>query len=475
MSKYQTVIGLELHCALKTNSKVFSPSRNSYNEIANNNVNEIDLSFPGIMPSLNKEAVRKALKMSIILGCKQPDELLFDRKNYYYPDLPKGFQITQVTKPVGTDGKVRLIADNHEFDVLIHDIHLEEDTASLDHYSNYTLIDYNRAGVPLIEIVTTPCLHSGEEAVAFLEFLANSFKYCDISEADTKKGQISCDVNINLKDESGNYITPKVEIKNINSFTHVLNAINYEVERQTKAYETGCEELVQETRRYDEETDTTIRMRTKVDSVDYKYFVEPNIPRIKIEDSLLDEIRKEIPVLPNQRLIKYITEYNLAEGEAKTIVKDKNLSDYFDKTINLGVDAKTTFNYLSGQILGYLNKEYLSITDIYLTPERLKFIIGEGTKGTISSKQGKELIMKCLEEKEEPSVLMEKYGMKQMDNDSELENIIDNILSNNQNLIEEYHNGRTNIFDFFVGQIMKETRGKANPVKAKEILTNKLK
>ena len=224
--------------------------------------------------------------------------------------------------------------------------------------------------------------------------------------------------------------------------------------------------MVQETRRYDEETDTTIRMRTKVDSVDYKYFVEPNIPRIKIEDSLLDEIRKEIPVLPNQRLIKYITEYNLAEGEAKTIVKDKNLSDYFDKT---------TFNYLSGQILGYLNKEYLSITDIYLTPERLKFIIGEVTKGTISSKQGKELIMKCLEEKEEPSVLMEKYGMKQMDNDSELETIIDNILSNNQNLIEEYHNGRTNIFDFFVGQIMKETRGKANPVKAKEILTNKLK
>ena len=229
MSKYQTVIGLELHCALKTNSKVFSPSKNSYNEIANNNVNEIDLSFPGIMPSLNKEAVRKALKMSIILGCKQPDELLFDRKNYYYPDLPKGFQITQVTKPVGVDGKVRLIADNHEFDVIIHDIHLEEDTASLDHYSNYTLIDYNRAGVPLIEIVTTPCLHSGEEAVAFLEFLANSFKYCDISEADTKKGQIRCDVNINLKDESGNYITPKVEIKNINSFTHVLNAINYEV------------------------------------------------------------------------------------------------------------------------------------------------------------------------------------------------------------------------------------------------------
>ena len=202
MSKYNVVIGLEIHAAVLTNSKVFSPSKNSFSSVPNENVNEIDLSFPGVLPSLNKEAVRKALKMSMVLGCTQPDELLFDRKNYYYPDLPKGFQITQVTKPVGINGKVELYADGHDFTVDIHDIHLEEDTASMDHYDYYTLIDYNRAGTPLIEMVTEPCITSGEEAVAFLEFLANSLKYCGISDADMKKGHMRCDVNINLKNEN---------------------------------------------------------------------------------------------------------------------------------------------------------------------------------------------------------------------------------------------------------------------------------
>ncbi len=474
MNKYQTVIGLELHCALKTNSKVFSPSTNSYSEIPNIYANEIDLSFPGIMPSLNKEAVRKALKMSMVLGCELPDELLFDRKNYYYPDLPKGYQITQVTKPVGLNGKVNLYAKGKEFTVNIHDIHLEEDTASLDHYDFYSLINYNRCGAPLIEIVTTPCLHSGEEAVAFLEFLANSFKYCDISEADTKKGQIRCDVNINLKDENGNYVTPKVEIKNINSFSHVLAAINYEVERQTKALELGIEELVQETRRYDEKTNTTIRMRTKVDSVDYKYFVEPNIPRIKIEAKLLEEIKSEIPILPNYRLLKYINDYELSENEAKIIVKDIELSNYFEKLISLNINPKTAFNWVSSQVLGYINKEYISLKDFYLTPELLKEIIDAVTNGEISSKQGKELFYLSLEEKQEPSILMKEHNMVQMSDDSALKAIILKIIEENPKQREDYHNGRTNLFDYFVGQTMKETKGKANPVKVKEILNNEL-
>ena len=474
MSKYETVIGLELHCALKTNSKVFSPSKNSYSEVPNIYANEIDLSFPGIMPSLNKEAVRKALKMSMVLGCTQPDELLFDRKNYYYPDLPKGFQITQVTKPVGINGKIDLYADGKDFTVYIHDIHLEEDTASLDHYDTYSLINYNRCGAPLIEIVTTPCLHSGEEAVAFLEYLANSFKYCDISEADTKKGQIRCDVNINLKNKEGKYVTPKVEIKNINSFSHVVEAINYEVKRQTEALDLGIEELVQETRRYDESTNTTIRMRTKVDSVDYKYFVEPNIPRIKIETSYLEEIKKEIPVLPNVRLIKYIKEYGFTEGEAKTIVRDIDLSNYFEELVSLGVVPKTAFNWISSQIIGYLNKEYMNIKDFYLTPRLLKEIIDAINKGIISSKQGKELFYLCLDEKQEPSVLIKTHNMSQMSDDGALSDIIDKIIENNPEQRKAFHNGRSNLFDYFVGQVMKETRGKANPVKVKEILNERL-
>ena len=474
MNNYEVVIGLEIHAAVLTNSKVFSPSKNSYSQTPNENINEIDLSFPGILPSLNKEAVRKALKMSMVLGCSQPDELLFDRKNYYYPDLPKGFQITQVTKPVGINGKVELFVDNHDFTVDIHDIHLEEDTASMDHYDYYTLIDYNRAGTPLVEMVTEPCIHSGAEAVAFLEFLVNSLRYCGISDADMKKGHMRCDVNINLK-QNGEYITPKVEIKNVGSISYVADAVDYEVQRQIKAYETGCEELVQETRRFDEDTKTTIRMRTKVDSVDYKYMVEPNIPRIKLSEEWLKEIRKEIPTLPNERLKRYIKEYGLSEQEARTLVKDFNLSEYYEKSIKLGINPKIAYNWLSSNIMGYLNKEFMDITEFYVTPERLKFIIDKINSGEITSKQGKELFNYCLEEKDEPEKLMKKHNLKQMDNSNELESIIDSILNNNPKLIEDYHNGKTNLFGFFIGEVMKQTKGQANPVIAKQILSEKLK
>lgn len=475
MSNYRTVVGLELHCELKTNSKVFSPSRNSYNEMPNDNVNEIDMSFPGIMPSLNKEAVKKALKMAMVLGCEIPDELLFDRKNYYYPDLPKGYQITQVNKPVGVNGKVNLIVDNHDFVVDIHDIHLEEDTASLDHYDYYSLIDYNRCGVPLIEIVTNPCFHSANEAVTFLEFLANSFKYCDISEADTKKGQLRCDVNVNLQNEKGEYITPKVEIKNINSFSNVAAAINYEAARQAKALDEGKgDTLVQETRRYDELSESTIRMRTKVDSVDYKYFVEPNIPRIKLSQEWLYEIKDEIPMLPNERMDNYIKKLHLSEYDAKVLAREKSISDYFNDCVSLGMDPKTACNWITSQIMGYLNKENMNITDFFINPKRLYIITESVNKSLISSKQAKELFTKTLEEQDEPDIIMQKYGMMQMSDDNELSEIIDNILANSETQIEAYHNGRTNMFDYFVGQVMKETHGKANPVKVKEILNSKL-
>lgn len=475
MNKYEIVIGLEIHAAIMTNSKVFSPSKNAYSSTPNENINEIDLSFPGIMPSLNKEAVRKAIKMSLILGCEVPNVLSFDRKNYYYPDLPKGFQITQVNKPIGINGKVDLYEGGHDFTVDIHDIHLEEDTASMDHYDYYTLIDYNRAGTPLIEMVTEPCIHSGKEAACFLEFLANSLKYADISDADMKKGHMRCDVNINLKDETGAFITPRVEIKNIGSISYVEDAVDYEVKRQIKAYETGCETLVQETRRFDEDTKSTIRMRTKENAVDYKYMPEPNIPLIKIDESWVKEIKKEIPSLPNERLKRYITLYGLSENEARILVKDFDLSNYYEECINLGINPKVAFNWLSTNIIGYLNKEFMTIKEFFVTPKRLKFIIDKINSGEISSKQGKELFNYTLEEKEEPSALMKKHNMKQMDNSSELEGIIDNILNSNPKLIEDYHNGKTNLFGFFIGEVMKQTKGQANPVIAKQILTEKLK
>lgn len=476
MNKYTLVVGLELHCELKTNSKVFSSSTNSYNELPNDNINEIDLSFPGSMPFLNREAVKKALKMSMALNCTLPDELLFDRKNYYYPDLPKGYQITQITKPVGINGKIKLYTDGKYFNVDIHDIHLEEDTASLDHYDYYTLIDYNRAGVPLIEIVTTPCLHSSNEAVTFLEYLANSIKYCNISQADTKKGQIRCDVNVNLKDENDNYVTPKVEVKNINSFANVKAAIDYEMTRQLNALENQkLDELKQETRRYDEITGTTIKMRSKEDSVDYKYFVEPNIPRIKLDEEWLKQIKEEIPMLPNERMELYLNKYNLSEYDASLLTRDKDISDYFNKCITLGINPKIAANWIISSIMGLLNKDNINIKDFYITPLRLLQIASAASNNTISSKQAKELFSLTLEKHEEPNILINQYDMKQLDNTNELEMIIDNVLTNSSKQIEAYHNGKTNMFDYFVGQVMKETKGRANPSKVKEILINRLR
>lgn len=472
--KYKVVVGLEMHCELKSNSKVFSSAENSYNELANANVRPVDMAFPGTLPVVNKECVRKALLMSMVLNCKQPEYMYFDRKNYYYPDLPKGFQITQMHDPVGVDGNITIECDDYEKNVLIHDIHLEEDAASLDHYYDTSLIDYNRAGVPLLELVTEPCLSSAEEAVAFLETMRRIYQYCGVSEADTKKGQIRCDVNVSIMEPDATELGTKVEIKNINSFGNVYDAIIYEVKRQSELKDAGrYDEVVQETRRFDEETGTTIHMRSKVDAIDYKYFVEPNIPKYKIDKKWLDEIRKDIPMLPRERKNKYINEYGLSEYDANIIIKEKEYADYFEKCISLGMDKKQAANWLIVQIIAYLNKYEITLQDFYLTPEYLNQIISELDKGTISSKQAKEIFFKSLEENKEPKNFISKEN-SQISDINTLNNIIDNIISNNINQVNAYKSGKTNLFDYFVGQVMKETKGKANPTITKEILKDKL-
>lgn len=474
MSKYKAVIGLEMHCEMKSNTKVFSSAKNSYSDIANINVNPVDMAFPGILPVLNKECVRKAIMAALILNCKVPEYMYFDRKNYYYPDLPKGYQITQLHDPVGVNGSIKIDCNGVTKEIKIHDIHLEEDAASMEHFSDVSLINYNRAGVPLLELVTEPCIESPEEAVAFLEEMRRIYQYADISEADTKKGQIRCDVNVSIMDKDSNELGTKVEVKNVNSFGNVYETIKYEIERQSKLKDEGrYDEVVQETRRFDEETGTTIRMRTKADAIDYKYFVEPNIPKFKIDSNLVEEIKKCIPVLPNERKIKYINEYGLSEYDANIIIKNKEYADYFEKCVSLGMDKKIAANYLIVQIIAYLNKEAISLNEFYLKPNLLNQIISELEKGNISSKQAKDIFNKALEEEKEPKNFISKDNA-QISDSNELTIIIDNILKNNTSQVEAYKGGKTNLFDYFVGQVMKETRGKANPSLTKEILKDKL-
>ena len=466
------VIGLEMHAEMKSTTKVFSPSSNVYNKMANVNINEIDLAFPGFMPSLNEECVKKAVEMALILKCDVAKYMIFDRKNYYYPDLPKGYQITQNTRPVGINGNLEVSLNGSKFNVEILDIHLEEDAAALDHLPTFSLIDYNRAGVPLLEAVTAPCMHSADEAVAFLETMCRIYKYTGISEADTKKGQIRCDVNVNLMDDNGNYITPKVEIKNVNSLANVKLAILYEEKRQLESLKNN-EPLYQETRRFDETSGTTVHMRSKADAIDYKYFVEPNIPPYEITDDFIENIRKAIPVLADIRKDNYMNNLGLDEYNANILIKDINIANYFEKCVEVGIKPIIAANYINGIITSYINEKDININDFYLKPEYLKQINDAKESGILSSKGVKEVFYKSLEEEKEPKNFISKEDA-QVSDENLIESIIDRILSSHEKEILEYKNGRTNIFDFFVGQVMKETRGKANPIITKDLLHKKL-
>ena len=482
MDKYKVLIGLEMHCEIsETNTKVFSGAQNSYSDLPNSNVAPVDMAFPGTLPVVNKEAVKKALMASIILNCEQPEYVYFERKNYYYPDLPKGFQITQETKPipVGIYGTLDFECNGEIKRVRVNNIHLEEDAASSDHYGSYSTIDYNRAGVPLLELVTYPDLHSADEAVAFLETMRSIYQYAGISEADSKKGQIRCDVNVSIMEESldeskeENWGT-KIEIKNVNSFGGVRDAINYEIKRQTEAKEDGTyDEMEQQTRRWDEESASTIYMRSKVDAIDYKYFVEPNIPKFKIADSWLTEIKNSIPALPNERKANYINEYGLSEYDATVLVKEKNISDYYEKTIEIGGNPKTTANWLTSTILGYLNKNELEIKDIYLTPQMLVEIMKMVESGKISSKQSKEVFIKVLQNQKEPSKIVKELGITKISDENILRPLIIEILDGHLDLIEDYRKGK-NVFDFFVGQVMKQTRGQADPTLTAKLLKEEI-
>ena len=483
MEKYKVLIGLEMHCEIsETKSKVFSSARNSYSEIPNSNIRPVDMAFPGTLPVVNKEAVKKALMASIILNCKQPEYIYFERKNYYYPDLPKGFQITQETKPapVGIYGNLTYDVNGVEKTVRINNIHLEEDAASSNHFSRYSTIDYNRAGVPLLELVTEPDLHSAEEAVAFLETMRTIYQYAGISEADSKKGQIRCDVNVSImnadKDEKDpkNWGT-KIEIKNVNSFGGVRDAINYEIERQIEAKEDGTyDQMEQQTRRWDEESATTIYMRSKVDAIDYKYFVEPNIPKFKLSQEWIKGISDSIPELANSRRDRYKNEYHLSDYDATILVKEKAVSDYFDETVNLGADPKMASNWITSIILGYINKNDLTIHELYLRPNMLKDLIELVSEAKISSKQGKEVLYRSLDEKKEPTKIVEEEGMKQIGGTDEILKVVTEVLDEQPQGIEQYKNGRTNIVDFLVGQVMKKTRGQANPAMARSMMIEEI-
>ncbi len=470
---YDVVIGLEVHCELETKSKNFSPAPNDFTETHNINVAPVDLGLPGILPVANKEAVKKALFTSMALNCDLPDEIIFDRKNYYYPDLPKGYQITQNTKPVGLNGYLDILVNGREKRVTLHDIHLEEDTASLEHYPTYSLIDYNRSGIPLLEVVTNPCMESADEAVTFLEDLRDVFIFLGVSEARSNKGQMRCDVNISLKPKGSDKLGTKVEMKNINAFNNVRAAIEYEIKRQTEALNNG-EEIIQETRRIAEDG-KTYAMREKVDAVDYKYFIEPNIPSTPVTEELLTELRDSLPELKLQRYKKYIEKYNLSEYDAGVLSANKETSDYFEEVLSYDSDVDLSVNFVTSAILSTIKKLEIDIKDLFITPKMLSGVIDLVHKGDMSLDHGKKLLYKAIDEKTDPMEIVRKENLHQINDEGELLTLITGLMDENPEQVRQYvEDDNKAIVNFFIGQTMKKSNRQANPNKSLEIIKQEL-
>ena len=478
-NKYKAIIGLEMHCEIsETKTKVFSGSRNQYEEEANVNVVPVDMAFPGTLPVINKEAVKKALMASIMLNCTQPKYIYFERKNYYYPDLPKGFQLTQETKPcpIGIYGHIDYYSDGVKKTAYINNIHLEEDAASLDHYSTYSTINYNRAGVPLLELVTEPCFHNAEETVDFLKNMRLIYRYADISEADSKKGHIRCDVNISIMESDKDETDPKnygtrVEIKNVNSFGGVRDAINYEIERQIKLKEDGLyDKMEQQTRRWDEDNQETIYMRGKANAIDYKYFIEPNIPKYKLTNEFINDVKEKIPVLPNKRFEKYLNEYKLELKDADALIREKNISDYYDDIVLSGVDPIEAFKWVSTVILASMNKLDKTLEGLGITSSMLSNVIKLVVDNKLSMNNGKKVIYKAIEIGKDPLEIIKEENLQQIEDDSLLIKLVNESLDENQDIVNQFKEGKEYVANYFVGQVMKKTKGQANPKKTLDII-----
>ena len=466
---YKVVIGLEVHCELETKSKNFSGAPNTFSMIPNENVSAVDLGLPGILPVVNEEACRKAIKTAMALHCYQPDEIIFDRKNYFYPDLPKGYQITQVTKPMGRDGYLDIRVGDAIKRVYIHQLHLEEDTASLDHMNNYSLIDYNRSGIPLMEIVTEPCMSSADEAVTFLEDLRDLFLFCEVSEARSNKGQIRCDVNISLMEEGSNVLGTKVEMKNINAFDQVRAAIEYEIKRQTEVLESG-EKVIQETRRIADDG-KTYPMRKKVDAIDYKYYIEPNLAPVKLTDEYLEEIRKTVPVLKLDREEMYMEKYNLSLYDASVLAKNRKIADYFEEVLGYGSDVLLTVNFVTTAVLSSLKKLEISIDQFFITPKMLSGVIDLVYAKKISLDNAKKILYQAIEKKKDPLEIINESNISQISDDSKLLEFIKEAIDENPDQVRQYvEEGKDYVVNYFIGKVMQKSNRQANPNRSLELI-----
>ena len=470
--EFEAVIGLEIHVEMKTKSKMFSSGPVSYGEDPNTKVNIVDMGYPGVMPVVNKQAVINAIRVSHALNMSIDDVVMFERKNYFYSDLPKGYQITQQFRPIGSNGYLLINTSRGERKIGIERLHMEEDTCKQLHSWDFSLLDYNRAGIPLIEIVSRPDLRTGEEAAKYVEKIRSIVSFLDVSDGKMEEGSLRCDVNISLREKGTEKFGTKVEIKNLNSIANIQKAIDFEISRQSIILDFGGV-IEQETRRFDEGSKETVLMRVKTDAVDYKYFTEPNIAPIKLSKEFIDNAIKTSPELAEVKLERY-KKLGLNDYDSSLLIADKDVSNYFDEASKSGANPKLLANWVIGDIQSVLNKEGISIKEFKINPSLLAELVLLIEDGKVSNKQARELFAKMLENPVSPKKLLEESGTSLISDEETLKAIVKEVVDANEQSVKDYKNGKDRALGFIVGQIMKKTQGKANPGLASKLVLEEI-
>lgn len=485
-TQYEAIIGLETHCQLSTETKIFSNSSTKFGATPNTNIDPICMGMPGVLPVLNQKVLEYAVKAGLALNCQIAPYSKFDRKQYFYPDLPKNYQISQYDLPIAEHGSLEIEVSDDDGNPIrktigITRLHMEEDAGKLVHAgsdrlagSTYSLVDFNRAGVPLIEIVSEPDLRSGQEAAEYAQELRRIVRYIGVSDGNMQEGSLRCDVNISVRPVGQKEFGTKVEIKNMNSFNAIQKAIEYEIDRQIAAVEAG-KSIIQETRLWEEGSQRTISMRTKEGSSDYRYFPEPDLPPIEVSTEQLEQWRSELAELPAQKRHRYESELGLSAYDARVLTDDRQVAEYFETTVGANANPKQAANWVMGDIAAYLKTEKLAITEIALKPETLAELINLIDNDTISGKIAKEILPELLSKGGSARELVERKGLIKISDPNELSTIIDEVLAANPKELEQYRNGKTKLQGFFVGQVMKKTSGRADPKLTNQILGKKLK
>ncbi|MFS8501332.1 MAG: Asp-tRNA(Asn)/Glu-tRNA(Gln) amidotransferase subunit GatB [Caldicoprobacter sp.] len=473
--KYEVVIGLEIHAELSTQSKAFCGCSTKFGAAPNTQCCPICIGMPGVLPLINKKALEYTIKAGLALNCSIARYTKMDRKNYFYPDLPRACQISQYDMPVCQNGYLDIVVNGSTRRIGINRIHLEEDAGKLlhDQYADSTLVDLNRSGVPLIEIVTEPDLRSAEEAKVFLETLRTILRYIDVSDCKMEEGSLRCDVNISVRPEGQKEFGVRTEMKNLNSFRAVYRAIEYEANRQIAIMEEGGT-VLRETRRWDEGAGKSFSMRAKEHAQDYRYFPEPDLPPIEIDDEWVEEIRRQIPELPDQKRRRYVEEYGLPEYDAGILTSSKDLADYFENCVKLYENPKAISNWLMGDFLRLVNEKNIEISDVPVTAENLVKLLKLIDSKVISGPIAKTVFEEMFNTGKDPEAIVEEKGLKQITDRDELVKVIKRVLEENPKSVEDYKKGKKKALGFLVGQTMKATRGKANPQLVNEILLEEL-